>query len=366
MKTEIVKIIEAGLAMDRKRVMSFAAVLASNLENEGDASFARRIRNVLANTAHPGLSSLDSIGVKPIDSESKLAMVDVTNPKVNDGSLVFDDVLRGEIDSFVNGYCQRDDLLLVGAAIPNTLLMYGPPGCGKTSAARLVAAKAHLPLVTARLDALVSSLLGSTAKNLRKVFEYASQMPCVLFLDEFDAVAKNRDDHNELGELKRVVNCLLQEMDAFSSDSILIAATNHDALLDKAIWRRFAKVLKFNAPGAHEIEQLIHLYLNGKDDGVFSSKAYFRRVVAALAGFSHADVRTVIMNALRGAVLEGRRTVSVGDVVRAAYLHRHHAIIDEDAFIDYLRSCGFSHRRMHNEFKIPYRKVRKQNGKISD
>lgn len=362
MKTEVVKIIEAGLALDRKRVMSYASTLAANLECEGDIAFARRIRNALQNTPHPALASLDSLGAKPIDAESKLAMVDVVNPKLDDGRLIFDEVVHDEIEAFVAGYRQREDLMAFGAAIPNTLLMYGPPGCGKTSAARLIAAKVNLPLVTARLDALVSSLLGSTAKNLRRVFEYASQMPCVLFLDEFDAVAKNRDDRNELGELKRVVNCLLQEMDAFSSESILIAATNHDSLLDKAIWRRFSKVLRFDAPTEREIQRLVHLYLGDKGEGVFRSKAYFRRVVASLAGFSHADIRTVLLNALREAVLDGRSAARVGDVVKAAYLHRHHAIADDEAYLGYLRGLGFSHRRLHDEFQIPFRKVRKQNG----
>src|SRR3712207_5844920 len=100
-----------------------------------------------------------------------------------------------------------------------------------------------LPLITARLDGMISSLLGSTAKNIRKIFDFASRQECILFLDEFDVIAKIRDDKNETGELKRVVNSLIQNIDVFSRDSIIIAATNHHELLDPAIWRRFNRVL---------------------------------------------------------------------------------------------------------------------------
>ena len=100
-------------------------------------------------------------------------------------------------------------------------------------------------------------LLGSTAKNIRKIFDYASRRECILFLDEFDVIAKLRDDKNELGELKRVVNSLIQNIDAFSNDSILIAATNHHELLDPAIWRRFTTIVSLEKPQKGEIERLL-------------------------------------------------------------------------------------------------------------
>lgn len=143
-------------------------------------------------------------------------------------------------------------------------MLYGPPGCGKTTVAQLISSITNLPLVTARLDGLVSSLLGSTAKNIRKVFDYASKRECILFLDEFDVIAKLRDDKNELGELKRVVNSLIQNIDEFSEDSILIAATNHHKLLDPAIWRRFNTILALEKPQLEEVNLLLLSLLRGK------------------------------------------------------------------------------------------------------
>lgn len=113
--------------------------------------------------------------------------------------------------------------------------MYSPPGCGKTSAARYLASELKLPLITAWHDTLISSLLGNTAKNIHHIFEYAKKQPCILFLDEFDAIAKARDDAHEMGELKRVVNSLLQNIDDFLQEGILIAATNHAKMLDTAV-----------------------------------------------------------------------------------------------------------------------------------
>ena len=159
-------------------------------------------------------------------------------------------------------YQNADKLHSLGINVSNSLLLYGPPGCGKTKCAYLFAKQLNLPLVIARLDSLISSYLGTTAKNIRSLFEFAQKMPCVLFLDEFDAIAKARDDTNELGELKRVVNSLLQYIDAMSKDSLILAATNHDQLFDPAIWRRFDYKLEIELPDREAVAELITLFAN--------------------------------------------------------------------------------------------------------
>jgi SpoVK/Ycf46/Vps4 family AAA+-type ATPase len=129
-----------------------------------------------------------------------------------------------------------------------SFLMCGPPGCGKSRLARHIASELGLDLYVARLDGLISSYLGSTSKNIRALFDFASKNPCVLFLDEFDAIAKLRGDSQELGELKRVVNSFIQNLDSLGNQSIVVAATNHQELLDKAIWRRFGYRLELSYP----------------------------------------------------------------------------------------------------------------------
>ena len=142
-----------------------------------------------------------------------------------------------EFLSIAKSYAQAD---VHGLTTSLSFLMYGPPGTGKSRLARYIAQELGLDLYVARLDGLISSFLGSTSKNIRALFDFAAKTPCVLFLDEFDAIAKLRGDSQELGELKRVVNSFIQNLDTLGNQSIVIAATNHQELLDSAIWRRFS------------------------------------------------------------------------------------------------------------------------------
>ena len=167
-----------------------------------------------------------------------------------------------------------------------------------TSAAKYIAAKMNLPLVAARLDTLISSLLGNTAKNIHKIFEFAKRQPCVLFLDEFDAIAKARDDQHELGELKRVVNSLLQNIDEYCQDGILIAATNHHELLDSAIWRRFQTVIEMPRPGVEEIRSMFEQmpdFVNRND----IKDSQWKKVENALLGLSYSDIKNILNNMVK-------------------------------------------------------------------
>ena len=267
MYTEIVKIIEGGLLGDKEKVQNYAVVLANNLEKEGEVALSNKIKGVVAKRKR-GLTSLDSFATKPVDTESRMDIVEITTPKISKKQIVLSKYVEEEIQAFIECYANRDELIKAGIEISNSLLLYGPPGCGKTTVAQFISSVTGLPLVTARLDGLISSLLGSTAKNIRKIFDYASKRECILFLDEFDVIAKLRDDKNELGELKRVVNSLIQNIDGLNSDSILIAATNHHELLDPAIWRRFSKVITLEKPQIDEIGKLLQIYLNSYNNSV--------------------------------------------------------------------------------------------------
>ena len=230
------------------------------------------------------MTSLDSFSTKPVDSESRMDIVEITMPQVSPDFVVLDQYSRASIHNFIDSYTHRDLLLQSGLDISNTLLLYGPPGCGKTTVAQYISSITGLPLVTARLDGLISSLLRSTAKNIRKIFDYASKRECILFLDEFDVIAKLRDDKNELGELKRVVNSLLQNIDGFNSDSILIAATNHHELLDPAIWRRFSTIVALEKPQKDEIAHYLNILLANKSTDFISSEKNLNESLVHLLG----------------------------------------------------------------------------------
>ena len=310
MYTEIIKIIEGGLTNDKEKVVNYATVLANNLEKQGESSLAKRILLTLSKKKGT-LTALDSLSTRPVDSESRMDIVEVSFPQIAADKLVLSKYTREKILRFIESYTRRDLLLQSGLYASNTLLLYGPPGCGKTTVAQLISSITGLPLVTARLDGLVSSLLGNTAKNIRKIFDYASKRECILFLDEFDVIAKLRDDKNELGELKRVVNSLIQNIDSFSENSILIAATNHQELLDPAIWRRFTSVLTLERPQNEEINQLLYVLLDGKKTNFLSVPKKLECLQNALLGLSHSDINTILLNSLRNIVLSGRDRKSV-------------------------------------------------------
>lgn len=356
MYTEIVKIIEGGLVNDKEKVINYATVLANNLEKQGDISLAKKIRSTLIQKKG-ALTALDSFATKPVDAESRMDIVEVSYPQVDAAQIVLSKYTQEAIYNFIESYNRRDVLLKSGFDASNSLLLYGPPGCGKTTVAQFISSITGLPLVTARLDGLVSSLLGSTAKNIRKIFDYASRRECILFLDEFDVVAKLRDDKNELGELKRVVNSLIQNIDTFSNDSILIAATNHQELLDPAIWRRFTTVITLDRPQKEEIKQLLFVILDGKSTNFLAVPKKLDFIEAALVGLSHSDIKTIIFNAMRGVILSDRDCLTNCDVLKEIYFHRNHTVEDEDELIKYLMENGATHKEINESMKIPLRKI---------
>ena len=173
--------------------------------------------------------------------------------------------------------------------------MYGPPGTGKSRLARFIAHELCLDLYIARLDGLISSYLGSTSKNIRAIFAFAAKVPCILFLDEFDAIAKLRGDSQELGELKRVVNSFIQNLDTLGNQSIVIAATNHQGLLDSAIWRRFTYRLALDFPSRELRQEMWRSFIQPLN---FTQKE--RDLLVDLSeGFSGSDIQEICLRLFR-------------------------------------------------------------------
>ena len=176
----------------------------------------------------------------PHDRETSAPLANVIFPDATDATApVLGASLAAAIEDLLSEWRRVDDLEKIGTKPHTRCLIYGAPGVGKTKLARYIAKRLELPCVEARLDGLVSSFLGTTARNIGALFDFANRYRCVLFLDEFDAIAKARDDAQEVGEIKRVVNTLLQSIDRRGSRGFTLAATNHEHLLDPAVWRRF-------------------------------------------------------------------------------------------------------------------------------
>lgn len=194
------------------------------------------------------------------------------NPSIRLDDLIIEKDTRSICDEFIEEQ-RRSDVLRSHSIEPrNRLLLAGSPGNGKTSLAEAVAEALGVPFFVVRYEAIIGSYLGETSERLRNVFDYARTTPCVLFFDEFDAVGKERGDIHETGEIKRVVSSLLMQVDKLPSYTVIIAATNHPELLDRAVWRRFQIRIELPSPGVNEIAEYISRYYStiGGDPGLKS------------------------------------------------------------------------------------------------
>ena len=187
-----------------------------------------------------------------VSRQQREFLVELT-PRRRIEDLVLADLTRQACDELIEEQ-RRSSVLRAHSLEPrHSVLLAGPPGNGKTSLAEAIAESLAVPFFIVRYEAMIGSFLGETASRLKRVFDYARTTPCVLFFDEFDAVGKERGDIHETGEIKRVVTSLLMQVDDLPSYTVVIAATNHAELLDRAVWRRFQLRLELKAPGEREL-----------------------------------------------------------------------------------------------------------------
>lgn len=246
----------------------------------------------------------------PIDNEKDIPLVEVIYPDKNFEDIVVTKEKKDQLKEIIREFYNWDVLVSNGSEPQRNILFYGPPGCGKTISANAIANELEIPMLYVRFDALISSYLGETATNIRKVFDYAKSDSYVLFFDEFDAIARSRDDATEHGEIKRVVNAFLQQLDNFKSKSIVIAATNFEKSLDYAIWRRFDETIRFDMPTAKEKEELIKLRL-----GRFKGPIHiFQDYINDLKLFSHSDIEKMTQIIKKQCILDGRKIYNKKDI----------------------------------------------------
>ena len=187
-------------------------------------------------------STLVSFNI-PKDSSRDIPLLEIKNFKIDGNQLIVSETIRQSLNRFITEYNKKHILKIYNLDSISKLLFFGPPGCGKTLSAQLLSSQLHLPLVYVRFDGLISSYLGETSANLKKVFDFVSDGSWILFFDEFDAIGKTRQDMNDNGEMKRVINSFLQQLDNYKGEAIIICATNFYESLDPAIWRRFDDIL---------------------------------------------------------------------------------------------------------------------------
>lgn len=248
----------------------------------------------------------------PVDRETSVPLAEIIlAPAQGRPHPIYGETLELALSALVAEWQKADALKELGVEPSRSCLLYGPPGTGKTLTAFTLAAKLQLPVVNARIDGLVSSFLGTTARNIANLFEFANRYRCVLILDEFDALAKMRDDPHELGELKRVVNTLLQNLDARADKGLTIAITNHETLLDPAVWRRFQNHIRIELPDLATRTKMLSAFLGGLPLG----EDLLKTLVFVAGPKSGADLKTFADALKRSLALAGGEITPAGIAV---------------------------------------------------
>lgn len=330
MKADILKrLLQTHAEGDEQGFRKAALQLAATEGNAGHTRIAEELRAIIARMpVQGGLDTRTIPGAPPTAStQARMgATVDIAQPRGDLAGLltggyrterlrdiVLSPLTCQRIERVLSENRQRTALESWGVGPSRKLLFHGPPGCGKTLAASVVAGELGLPLMTVRFDGLFSRFLGATAGHLKVIFDEMPRRPAVYLFDEFDAVAKSRGDSHEVGEIRRVVTSFLQLIDADQSGSIVIAATNFDELLDRAVFRRFDVVVPFTHPNAVQLDELVQLRLRAF---ALSSKVT-RRIAARAVGLSFADAARACDDAIKAMVLDGRRLMEPGDLESA-------------------------------------------------
>ncbi|ETD85432.1 ATPase AAA [Rhodobacter capsulatus YW1] len=240
----------------------------------------------------------------PVDTDSRFHLLRVEERPELPHEPIYTTKVRETLTRLIEERRNVKALINAGLDPTKTILFTGPPGVGKTLAAKWLARELKRPLLILDLSAVMSSYLGRTGSNLRHVLDYAKSVDGVLLLDELDAVAKRRDDTGEIGELKRLVTVLLQQLDDWPSTGVLIAATNHAELLDPAVWRRFEELVEFELPEREAARAFIKAML---ERTVTKAEEWSDVLSVALSKQSFSDIERILNSARRAAALNGNR-----------------------------------------------------------
>lgn len=251
----------------------------------------------------------------PLDKERGLPLLDIRQAQHPLEEVAMQGAGLAAIEELLEEHRRADLLLSYGMRPSAKVIFFGPPGCGKTLAAEVIAFELDLPLAVIRLDALVSSYLGETAANLRNVFDFIADHAMVALFDEFDAIGKERSDSADHGELHRVVNAVLQMMDAYQGKSLILAATNHEHMLDAAIWRRFDETINFPLPDKSQVQEILTLKLRGVRRQFELNDKCLLEMFSRRSG---ADIERVVRRAVKRMILRGQEFLTVKDLKLAA------------------------------------------------
>lgn len=312
---QIKALLRSHMSGDEEWFYSIALQVAAQAARQGQGRYAKEIRELILDAKKSSPRSISTATAIPIDQpRGELSgLLSVAYPKTLLSHLILPSMVRSRLERVLLEQREASKIRLHGLSPRHRVLLYGPPGSGKTMTASALAGEMQLPLFTIQLDGLITKYMGETAAKLRIVFDAIRQNRGVYFFDEFDALGGQRTLGNDVGEIRRVLNSFLQFIEQDDSDSIIVAATNHRELLDKALFRRFDDVIAYSYPDEELAHQLFQTRLGILD----VAKLDWQMVLEAAKGLSYADIAQACDNAAKESILKGQKAINTDSVLNA-------------------------------------------------
>lgn len=326
---QIIALLSSHNQGDEEQFLSIALQVAAAEARRGRQEVADELKT-LVDIARKRKTSIRSVSARsggevaiPIskprgDLENLLS---VAYPKSQIQDLILQDSMRDRLNRLIHQQRQRDRLRHHGLPPSSRLLLVGPPGSGKTLTASVLAGELQLPLFTIRLETVITRFMGETASKLRLIFDQIASVRAVYLFDEFDAIGGRRNADNDVGEMRRVLNSFLQFLEETNStDSLVVATTNHPELLDRALFRRFDDILEYNLPDADGIKAVLSSFLNLHLPKRFS----WKKIIDTANGLSQAELCRAANEVVKEIILSDAKQASVEIIINA--LNERHAL----------------------------------------
>jgi len=292
-----------GLENDQDKLLSTLNEFIEHNKNTKKVNFALQLQSLLKDSLRKQNNHLMKVGSPTHyqtvqDRETDELILEKLTSDYTLNNLVLTEDAADKLNNFLEEHRQSELLSKYNLPVSNKLLFYGPSGCGKTLASYVIAGELNKLMIVVNLGAIVSSKLGETSKNLAKIFRKAAQEDCIIFIDEFDSLGKVRDYSQDHGEMKRVVNTILQLFDYLPQSSMVIAATNQKDMLDEALLRRFDLSISLELPEKEQIEKMINLVLK-EDQFIFDKEVSKTALIESAKGLSYYSIQKTLINAIK-------------------------------------------------------------------
>jgi SpoVK/Ycf46/Vps4 family AAA+-type ATPase len=313
------RLFKAIIDNDNENLHKLAMVIIDDEKKKGHETLAKQLDKIISSKSSPKKLEIvpngfhSNMGEKrvlaslPMDRRYNQPLATLVPRTELYHHMVLPTVIEKRFSVIEKEFTARDRLAKYGLQHRKKILLYGAPGCGKTLGAQRLAWNTGLPLLKVRFDSILSSYLGESAVNLRTLFESAAAYPCLLLLDEIDSIARSRDSGQDVGEIPRLVNTLLQLLEEYNGKGLIVATTNLQDSLDKALFRRFDDAFELPKPGQDQIEKLINVTLSLMK---LSGNIDWSIVTKLLEGFSAAEIVKIAENSAKESILQGYETVS--------------------------------------------------------